>query len=454
MGFTKTIAAPITGGFPCAVSAVRISGGMTAAILAEVFRSKKNVIKNPRMLIYGEILDGGKTVMDRGLAVYMPAPESYTGEDTAEIYCHGSRVVISELLRAIYKNGGAPAEPGEFTKRAFLNQKLDLIQAEAVVDLIDSKTKSAMKNAARQLRGVFGDKIRSVRSDLLDMVSRFYAIIDFPDEDVDESGVGEDLKTLKKAYDELSRLAGSFSQGRFLRDGVRCAIIGRPNVGKSSILNALLGFERSIVTESPGTTRDTIEESYVLGDVVLNFIDSAGIRETSDTIEALGVRRSHELLEDADLILAVVDGSSHLTSDDHKIFEKTARKPTILVVNKTDMESKIDIGSLEASFKHICEISAKEKTGMDHLESTIKKVLELDHISCDGETLTNPRHAAVCENARGALLKAYEDHARGVTPDMVLLSVENAVSLLGELTGDTTKEDIVERIFSRFCYGK
>lgn len=455
------IAAIATGASPTAIGIVRLSGDGCFALCDTVFHAANGrpfSAQEPRKMVFGDVLDARGRCIDHGLAVRFPGPHSYTGEDSAEFHCHGSPVVLRELLTALFAAGARQAGPGEFTQRAFLNGRLDLTEAEAVVDLIDSETAAAARNAAAQLSGSLRRDFQAVTDALLDIATRFYAVVDYPDEDIPDIHPEEVDQALTTAGDTLKRLLATCGRGRVLKRGVSTAIVGRPNAGKSSLLNALAGYARAIVTDIPGTTRDTVEESVVCGGVQLRLIDTAGIHDTEDTVERLGVERSRQALERADLALAVVDAAAGLTAEDEAILRLAARCPRwILVWNKEDLlpdASQLprlpeDLPQPAAA---VC-VSARTGAGLDALEAAVAALFPAGEVP-DGSILTNERQEHAARRAAEAVDRAREALAAGFTPDAILTDVEAALDALGELTGRTAREEIVSGIFSRFCVGK
>lgn len=450
-----TIAALATAPVKGAIGVLRISGEDAAEIAGKVFTGKRKLRENPRQMLYGDFLASDGAVTDRGLAVFFAAPGSYTGEDVVEFYCHGSVTVLGEILNALYRAGARPAKPGEYTRRAFLNGKMDLTQAEAVIDLIDAESAQAAKNAAAQLDGVMAENISAAREPLLDIASEFYAYVDYPDDEIEQEEIKRASDTLSKVKDELSALAASFEKGRLLRDGVSCAIIGRPNVGKSSVLNALLGYERSIVTDIAGTTRDTVEETFLLSGIRLRLIDTAGIHATDDTVERQGVERARKAAQDAELVLAVFDGGQELTDEDREILSIVSGKSAVGIINKSDLRTVTDEAEISGCFSgRCCTVSAKERAGFERLEQIISEIFALESIPCAGETVTNPRHAAALRCAAECVGNAERALCAGLTPDVAVSDIEQALNALEELTGRRASEQVLERIFERFCVGK
>ena len=404
-----------------------------------------------RTMVLGTLLDPEGRVMDQALAVTFAAGHSYTGEDSAEFHCHGSPVVLQEGLLSLFAAGARQAKGGEFTKRAFLSGNLDLTQAEAVIDLIEAETPQAARNAAGQVEGALLRRIAPIYDSLMDVASRFYAVVDYPDEDIEELTLEALGRTLRAAAAELRGLLGTFRQGQVLKNGLPTAILGRPNVGKSSLLNALTGYERAIVTDIPGTTRDTVEERVRCGNLLLRLIDTAGLRETEDPVEQLGVARSRAAAESAALCLVVVDASAALTEEDQealRLAETTER--AIAVVNKCDLPRRLTLPPLP--FPAV-EVSVKTGTGLEALTAAITDAVPAGTAPA-GQILTNTRQAEAVARALQAIEGAAAALEGGLTPDAVLTDAEAGITALGELTGRTLREDLVERIFSRFCVGK
>ena len=448
---SHAIAAVSTGNQVSAIGIIRLSGDDCVSIAQRVF--SRNLLDAPnRKLILGCLKDTQGRTIDQCMAVVSRAPHSYTGEDTVEFHCHGSPALLAAGLDSLYAAGARPARRGEFTKRAFLNGKLDLTQAEAVIDLIEAETADAAANAAGQVAGALQKKLDPIYRTLTDLCSHFHAVLDCPDEDIEDFGLSNYASALRQAAKALYDLLGTYHQGRILRQGVAAAIVGRPNVGKSSLLNALAGFERVIVTDIPGTTRDTVEQSVLVGSTRLRLIDTAGIRETGDTVEALGVQRSRQALEQADLVLFVCDGSQPLTPEDREIMDACCDAPhAIALVNKVDLGRVVEPGDLP--FLNVICTSLPEGRGLDQLADVIDLEFQ-GETPCDGSILTNSRQFDACRRAYEAMLRALQGLQLGLTPDAVLTDVEEAMEAMGEVTGATVREDITARIFERFCVGK
>ena len=456
-----TIAAVATGAGVSAIGVLRVSGPAAIAAAEAVFRPRDGrplSAHAPRALVRGALLGPEGETVDDCLAVFFPAPHSYTGEDSAEFHCHGSPIVLRLGLQALFAQGARQAGPGEFTRQAFLNGKLDLTEAEAVMDLIDAESAAAAKNALSQLGGSLRRMVEGVRDSLVDIASRFYAVVDYPDEDIEDIHPREIETALRAADGTLTRLLGSFQRGQVLRAGVPAAILGRPNAGKSSLLNALLGYDRAIVTDIPGTTRDTVEEKCCLGGVLLRLIDTAGLRETEDAVERLGTERSRRAAEDAGLVLALLDGSQSVTPEDAAILRLAAGKERwLLLLTKADLPQKAvlpELASLPGTAPAaVLSVSARTGEGIPALEAAVAALFPQGEAET-GSLLTNPRQADAVGRALDAVRRAEESLSLGMTPDVILTDAEEALSALGELTGATAREEIVSAIFSRFCVGK
>ena len=454
---SDTIAAIATPAQPGAIGILRLSGTGTCAALDAVFRAKngKNAgAQRSRTMVLGELLDETGQVIDNVLCVVFPAPHSYTGEDCAELHCHGSPVVLDAGLRALFAAGCRQAAGGEFTKRAFLNGQLDLIQAESVVDLIDAETAQQAHNAVCQLDGALSRTVGRIYDELMDMAARFYAVVDYPDEDIEDLQREQMLDTLRRAQNDLEALVAGFSRGRLMKLGVPTVLLGRPNAGKSSLLNALLGYDRAIVTDVAGTTRDTVEEKVSLGGVLLRLIDTAGIRRGGDAVEALGVERSRAAAKQASLAVLVLDGSRELNEEDEEAIALAQTVPNLIVaVNKSDLPRVLDIGALADRFDNVASVSAATGAGLEVLTDAIAAQFPAGEIT-GGALLTNARQADAANRALSAVAEARSALRIGMTADVVLTDCEAALEALGELNGKRVRDDLVDTIFSRFCVGK
>ena len=459
---SETIAAIATGQQPCAIGILRLSGDGVCAALDAVFRAgngKPAAQQSPRAMVLGDLLDETGQVIDNVLCVRFPAPHSYTGEDCAELHCHGSPIVLDAGLRALLAAGCRQAGAGEFTKRAFLNGRMDLIQAESVVDLIDAETAEQAHNAVCQLDGALSRTVARIYDGLMAMAARFYAVVDYPDEDIEDVQREQMLDTLRTAQNDLETLVAGFSRGRLMKLGVPTVLLGKPNAGKSSLLNALLGYDRAIVTDIAGTTRDTVEEKVSVGGVLLRLIDTAGIRETDDAVERLGVERSRRAVESADLVIVVADGSHTPLTVEPDILALAARAPHwILAISKDDRNPAVKTAVWRLpdgapAPEHLVSFNSVMPGGLDALIDTIGDCFPAG-VPAGGTLLTNARQAEAVDRALNAVRAAHEALTAGLTPDVVLTEAEGALDALGELTGRTAREDMVTRIFERFCVGK
>ncbi len=452
---SHTIAAVSTGTQISAIGIIRLSGDGCAEIAGSVFTLNcgTSLLQAPdRKLMLGTLKDKTGRVIDQCMAVYTRAPHTYTGEDTVEFHCHGSPAVLAAGLEALYASGALPAKRGEFTKRAFLNGKLALTQAEAVIDLIEADSADAAANAAGQVGGMLQKRLGPVYDDLINICSHFHAVLDYPDEDIENFGLQNYEAVLRRHAKTLYALLQTYGQGRILRQGVAAAIVGKPNVGKSSLLNALAGYERVIVTEVAGTTLDTVEETVMVGSTRLRLIDTAGIRQTGDAIEAMGVERSRQAAENADVVIFVCDGSQPLTNEDRDVINVCLdQENAIAIINKSDLGSVIEPSDLP--FVNILSVSAATGEGLEQLADVIDTIFG-SNVPCDGSILTNARQFDAIRRAYEAMLRALQALMLGLTPDAVLTDVEEAMEAMGEVTGATVREDITSRIFERFCVGK
>ena len=457
------IAAIATGSTATAIGIVRVSGDGCFAACDQVFRPRNGVPfaqQSSHKMVFGEMLDDSGAVIDQGLAVRFGGGHSYTGEDSAEFHCHGSPVVLRELLSALFAAGARQAEAGEFTRRAFLNGKMDLTEAEAVIDLIDAQSAAAAKNAAAQLDGGLRRRLEPVQEALIDITSRFYAVVDYPDEDIEDIQPQQIRSALQTAEAALSDLLRTAQRGRALKNGLSTAIVGLPNAGKSSLLNALAGYDRAIVTDIPGTTRDTVEETVICGGVLLRLVDTAGIRDTADAVEQLGVERSRRAAANADLVIVVADGSQAPLTVDEEILALAAKAPHwIFAVSKDDLNPGAGTAAwtlpnglrkpdASVSFNSV------HPGGLDTLLDAVKACFPAGTPDDAGSLLTNARQESAVRRSLDAVRRALTALQGGLTPDAVLTDAEEALETVGELTGRTAREEIVGAVFSRFCVGK
>lgn len=454
-----TIAAISTGMTNSGIGKVRMSGSQAIAIADQVYKSpgghKALAGAQSHTIHYGYIYDGDRLI-DEVLVLIMQAPRSYTTEDMVEIDCHGGVVVMKKILETLIKYGARPAQPGEFTKRAFLNGRIDLTQAEAVIDVINAKNEYALSSSVKQLRGSVFNKIKEIRKSIIGNVAFIEAALDDPEHiNADHFGdelavnVENDIKILKKLLD-------SADNGRMLKEGIKTVIVGKPNAGKSSLLNALVGDERAIVTDIAGTTRDTLEESINVHGIPLNIIDTAGIRDTEDIVEKIGVDRAKTFAKDADLIIYVVDGSTALDENDAAIIDMISEKKAIVLLNKIDLNLVTTRDILEEKMNHpIVEISARQEQGMDDLENLLKDMFFDGKLSFNDEIyITNVRHKAAISEALESLGLVLESIRAGMPEDFFSIDLMNAYETLGGIIGESAGEDLIDTIFSDFCMGK
>lgn len=453
----STIAAISTAPGIGGIGIIRMSGENCFEILEKIFKQKKyQDIESIRgySIKYGNIVDNDE-IIDEVLVSYFKAPKSYTAENMCEINSHGGIVIMNKILELCLKNGAELAEPGEFTKRAFLNGRLDLSQAEAVIDVINSKTDKEAKVSMEQLKGNLSEKIEKIRKIVISIMADIEATIDYPEYDLEEVTNSRILETVKDVDNLLDELEKSFYNGKILREGISTAIIGKPNAGKSSLLNVILNEERAIVTDIEGTTRDSIEEYIQIDGIPLKIIDTAGIRKANDEVEKIGVEKSIELAQKSDVIIAIFDINKELDEEDDKIIDLLVNKNAIIILNKTDLESKIDIKKLENLNKPIVKISTKTREGIDTLYEEISKLFKLKEIANDGETIvSNARHKNIILNSRKNVDKAIKTIEENMPIDIISTCLKEVIEELGKITGETVTEDVISEIFSKFCLGK
>lgn len=452
----STIAAISTGQAAGGISIVRISGENALSVADRIFKSVSGIRLSELSgyrAAFGKAVFEGKE-LDEAVALVFRAPRSYTGEDVVEISCHGGLLVTRQVLRAALESGAVSAEPGEFTKRAFLNGKMDLTAAESVMNIISAQSDGARQAALNVLDGSLYKKISGVSLSLKRVSAQMAAWVDYPDDEIEELTDERLIQTLENAAEELETLISRFDRGRVIIEGVETAIIGKPNVGKSTLMNMLTGYEKSIVTSVAGTTRDIVEETVTLGSTVLRLADTAGFHSTQDTVEKIGVDRTREKSGRASLILAVFDASESLDSEDEEIFKLCEGRNAIAVINKTDLETKLNIEIINKIYKSVVYISAKEHKGLSELETAIENMLGTADFDTAQTTLMNERQYACCRAALNCVNEALSSVKSGVTRDAVNVDIDVAIENLDVLTGEKATESVVNEIFSRFCVGK
>lgn len=433
------------------IGIVRMSGENALSIIDKIFVPKNKGKFRTYSFKFGKIVDEEGNDIDQVLISYFKAPKTYTGEDVCEINCHGGLTVTKQILALVLRQGAELAKPGEFTQRAFLNGKMDLTQAEAVMDLIHSKSEKENVVATRQMEGFLGKKIKAIQQKMMEVLVEIEANIDYPEYDVPEVREEHLKKALTSAIQELTHLEETFTSGKILKEGVTTAIIGKPNVGKSSLLNALLRENRAIVTEIAGTTRDTIEEYVTIKGIPLKLIDTAGIHTTDDVVETIGIEKSRKAIAEAELVLLLLDASTGLSHEDEELLQLIQSKKHIILINKIDIAGENKIPVLENAL----EISIKNETGLDQLENKIEELFYTQELATeDGLTITNARHQALILKAKEGLEKALSAIVQGVPIDMISIDITQAMQFLGEMTGETVSEEVVKGIFAKFCLGK
>lgn len=435
-----------------------MSGEKTFSILSKMFDAKhpKDISEiSGYTMQYGNIVDDGK-IIDEVLVSYFKSPKSYTTEDMCEINSHGGNIIMRKILQICLKNGAELAEPGEFTKRAFLNGRIDLSQAESVIDIINAKSDREAKEGIKQLEGYLADEIIGIKSHILDVMTNIEVSIDYPEYDTPEVLEDDLRKEINIALNKLKKLEKSFDNGKIIKEGIKTAIIGKPNAGKSSLLNAILKEDRAIVTEYEGTTRDTIEEFVNINGIPLKLIDTAGIRNTENKVEQIGIEKSIKYAKEADLIILIIDASKELSQDDKEILNIVNQNKTIIILNKIDLEQKLDENIVELSkFNNIIKISALKKEGLENLYEKINDLFNLNKINVDNDiVITNERHKIQIKKAIENLEKAIKSLDNNMPIDIVAISLKDVLSNLGEITGEEASEEIINEIFARFCLGK
>lgn len=459
MKITDTIAAISSAAGNSGIGIIRVSGDEAIEVVDKIFRpankNKKLANVESHTVHYGHIMDGDKT-LDQVLVIVMKNPHSYTGEDTVEIDCHGGMLILKKVLDLVLKNGARTAEPGEFTKRAFLNGRIDLSQAEAVMDLINSKNDFALNSSIEQLKGGVSDAIKDIRKDIIYHIAFIESALDDP-EHISLDGYDEEItEMLYENIDKISKLVNSFDNGRIMKEGIKTVILGKPNAGKSSLLNLMLGEDRAIVTDIEGTTRDTLEENINFNGLSLKIIDTAGIRDTEDLVERIGVNKAKEIAKEGDLIIYVVDGSRELDDNDREIIKLINDKQAIILVNKSDMDTVINIDELKKdSNRDVILFSAKNGEGMDQLEEEIRNMFYSGKVTYNDQVyITNARHKEALENALESLKQVKNSVDAGMPEDFYSIDLMDAYTDLGLIIGESVEDDLVNEIFSKFCMGK
>ena len=454
-----TIAAIATAMSASGIGIIRISGDDSMEIISKVYRSKggKKQIKEAEShtIHYGFIYDG-EQLIDEVLVMIMKDPRSYTGEDTVEIDCHGGVLAMRKVLDAVIHAGARPAEPGEFTKRAFLNGRIDLSQAEAVMDLIESKSKYALESSVSQLSGIVKEKVKEIRGMIMDDVAYIEAALDDPEHISLDLFEKDFLPHLSYCMDQLNQMKKNYDNGRLIYEGIQTVIVGKPNVGKSSFLNTMLGTDRAIVTNVPGTTRDTLEENVRIGDVFLHLVDTAGIHETMDEVEKIGIEKARKHLEHCDFCILILDSSREIEEEDIQLLEEIESKKAVILYNKSDLNDKIDFNEvMKLTSKKIISFSAKTGDGLDELQQYIQQQFYLNEISFNQEIyLSNERQKQAVSEAYDSLLRVKESYDLNLGEDFYTIDLMNAYEQLGSIIGETVDDDLVDTIFRKFCMGK
>lgn len=454
-----TIAAIATSPGESGISIIRISGENSLKIVDSIFKAKNNkklLNIRPYSMRYGFIFekDTGE-LLDEVLVSFMKAPKSYTAEDTVEVNCHGGIITTNKILDEIIKCGARLAEPGEFTKRAFLNGRVDLSQAEAVIDIIRSKTEVSMKAALKQSTGSISKEINPLREKLLNIIAHIEATVDYPEEDLEEVTADEVSQELKDILKRIDIMLKNADQGKIIRDGLNTVIVGKPNVGKSSLLNSLINENRAIVTEIPGTTRDVIEEYINIDGIPIKIVDTAGIRETEDVVEKIGVEKSKEKIGEADLVILMLDISGTFNKEDREIVNFIKDKKYIILLNKSDLNDKINLEEVQKlNSRFVIKTSLKTGEGIDKIKNCIKELFFAGELKPNKFVITNSRHKEALIRTRENCIEALDTLKNTQAIDLVSIDIRNAWMSLGEITGDTLEENIIDKIFSKFCLGK
>lgn len=451
-----TIAAICTAQGEGGIGVIRISGDDSLRIADKVFKNinnKKVADMKGYTAAFGKVCNNGEEIDEAVVLVYR-APHSYTGENVVEISCHGGIFITKQVLRAVLDNGAVPAQAGEFTKRAFLNGKIDLTEAESVIDIISAKSRSAARAALCVKDGALRRKIDKIKEELLSQAAHLSAWADYPEEDIAEVSDDELFKTFNNAIKILQGLLDTYDSGQAVKQGIDTVIAGRPNVGKSTLMNLLTGCEKSIVTDIPGTTRDVVEDTVVLGDVILRLSDTAGLRDTEDRVEQIGVDRAKKRLEQCGLLLAVFDNNQILNDDDYELIKNAKNATTIAIINKIDLEQKLDTDFINDNFENVVYISAKSGECREELAKAVEKIAGTANLNPSEGILSNERQRLAVANALSSVEEAKSALDAGLTYDAVTVSLEDAISNLLELTGESTSDEVIDRVFHNFCVGK
>ena len=439
------------------IGIVRLSGEKCFDIIGKLFIPKNDGLIKGYSIKYGNIIDDNNEIIDEVLVSYFISPKSYTGENMCEINSHGNNIILKQILDLCLKNGAKLAEPGEFTKRAFFNGRIDLSQAESVIDLINSKSEKEKKSAINQLEGYLSKEINKIKARILDVMADIEASIDYPEYDIEERTSAMILDESNNIKNMLENLENSFNTGKILRDGVNVAIVGSPNAGKSSLLNAMLKEDRAIVTDIEGTTRDTIEEYITIEGILFKIIDTAGIRNSKDKIEQIGIDKSKKALRDADIVIAVLDSTKELSDEDHEILKNIRNKCAIILLNKSDLKNNIlkDNKIVTDTKKEIIEISALNNEGIDCLYKKMASIFKIEDINTENTSIiTNLRHKEAITSAKNNILKVSDTIKEGMPIDITAIYFKQAIEELNKITGENVTEDIINEIFSKFCLGK
>ena len=456
MKTNTTIAAISTAQGEGGIGVIRVSGDGAIEIADKVFKNinnKKLCDMKGYTAAFGSIIFEGEK-LDEAVALVFRAPHSYTGEDVVELSCHGGMYITKQVLRAVLQAGAVPAQAGEFTKRAFLNGKVDLTEAEAVIDIISAKSRSAARSAICVKEGTLRKKITAVKDELLSLTAHLSAWADYPEEDIAEVSEEDILVTCEKAEITLKRLLDTYDSGQAVKQGIDTVIAGRPNVGKSTLMNLLSGTEKSIVTDIPGTTRDVVEDTVLVGDVILRLSDTAGLRNTDDAVEKIGVDRARKKLSQCGLLLAVFDNSRELDSDDLELIEMSKEVPTVAIINKTDLEAKLDVNKIKSHISNIIYVSAANGEGREDIIKAVEKIAGTGNLNPSEGILSNERQRNNVNNALSSVREAKAAVESDMTFDAVTVSLEDAISELLEMTGEKTSDEVIDRVFHNFCVGK